>query len=444
MNINVSSISAGGLHLADGNLPLSGSRQGESFMGALDTDRMASHLRVAHGWTMAWRRHRHGHLGRLRRGKYIRRLRFRRICGGGSRGRGHAVAAGREGVARELASSFVFLVLRGEHFLVRFSRRGFQTLDQSCGRSHHGIDCPYGSAASRSAQTFSYLAGFILVPLSILLIRYFPVMGRAYSAWTGEAFNVGVATGKNGLGYVCLIFGLGSVWCIFSALKIGINRQTRGKLLANLMLLALTLWLFNMAHSATSFACFLIGGCLMFAISRRAIWRHPVFIHGMVAAVLFLVVYGLFLNPKAGLTEAVGRDSTLTGRTRIWNDVLRLTVNPVIGAGYESFWLGKRLEEIWLTNWEHPNQAHNGYLEVYLDLGWVGLTLIATMMIAGYRNAVRAVSRAPNLMSLKIAFLVVAILYNCTEHAFRELHPVWIMFLLAVITIPVSLRQEFE
>ncbi len=300
---------------------------------------------------------------------------------------------------------------------------------------------PQPRAALRRFLTWP---GFILVPLSILLIRYFPVMGRAYSAWTGEAFNVGVATGKNGLGYVCLIFGLGSVWCIFSALKIGINRQTRGKLLANLMLLALTLWLFNMAHSATSFACFLIGGCLMFAISRRAIWRHPVFIHGMVAAVLFLVVYGLFLNPKAGLTEAVGRDSTLTGRTRIWNDVLRLTVNPVIGAGYESFWLGKRLEEIWLTNWEHPNQAHNGYLEVYLDLGWVGLTLIATMMFAGYRNAVRAVSRAPNLMSLKIAFLVVAILYNCTEHAFRELHPVWIMFLLAVITIPVSLRQEFE
>src|ERR1700690_1473511 len=286
--------------------------------------------------------------------------------------------------------------------------------------------------------------GFVLVPLSILLIRYYPALGRSYSAWTGEAFKVGVATGKNGLGYVCLIFGLGSLWCIFSLLKQGINRQTRRPLLANLALLVLTLWLFNMAHSATSFACFFIGGSLMFAVSQRSVWRRPALIHGMVATVLFLVVYGLFINPKVGLTEAVGRDSTLTGRTRIWNDALRLTVNPVVGAGYESFWLGKRLEEIWLTNWEHPNQAHNGYLEVYLDLGWAGLALVATMIIAGYRDAVRAVSRAPSLIGLKIAFLVVAILYNCTEHAFRELHPVWIMFLLAVITLPVSLRREFE
>jgi hypothetical protein len=36
------------------------------------------------------------------------------------------------------------------------------------------------------------------------------------------------------------------------------------------------------------------------------------------------------------------------------------------------------------------------------------------------------------------------VIYNFTEHAFRELHPVWIMFLLAVVNLPLQLRQEFE
>ena len=182
----------------------------------------------------------------------------------------------------------------------------------------------------------------------------------------------------------------------------------------------------------------------MLVATRPTMRRNRILIHSMVATVLLLVVYGLFLDPAIGLTAAVGRDSSLTGRTRIWNEVLPLTVNPVFGAGYESFWLGKRLDRIWLENGQHINQAHNGYLEVYLDLGLVGLVLVVVVMIWGYRNAIQTVRRAPNLGSLQLAFLVVAVIYNLTEHAFRDLHPVWIMLLLAAVNLPVPLRQEFE
>jgi exopolysaccharide production protein ExoQ len=157
--------------------------------------------------------------------------------------------------------------------------------------------------------------------------------------------------------------------------------------------------------------------------------------------VLFVVVYGLILNPGAGLAETVGRDSTLTGRTRLWNTVLSLTANPLFGAGYESFWLGERLQKVWETNWEHPNQAHNGYLEVYLDLGWVGLGLLALVMVWGYRSIIRALRCDPEAGRIRLAFFVVAVLYNLTEHAFRELHPVWIAFLFAVVIVPKGAAQ---
>lgn len=52
--------------------------------------------------------------------------------------------------------------------------------------------------------------GFLLLPVSILLIRYYPNMGRAYSRWTGDLSWTGVANGKNGLGMICLLFGWAS------------------------------------------------------------------------------------------------------------------------------------------------------------------------------------------------------------------------------------------
>ena len=62
--------------------------------------------------------------------------------------------------------------------------------------------------------------------------------------------------------------------------------------------------------------------------------------------------------------------------------------DPILGAGFESFWLGPRLERLWRAfPVFQPNEAHNGYIEVYLNLGWVGLGLIAIILFNGYRAA---------------------------------------------------------
>src|SRR5262249_32815965 len=58
--------------------------------------------------------------------------------------------------------------------------------------------------------------GFILVPMSILLIRYFSELGRGFDAITGEAEVWGVALGKNTLGLVCMISGAGAIWRLVS------------------------------------------------------------------------------------------------------------------------------------------------------------------------------------------------------------------------------------
>ena len=49
---------------------------------------------------------------------------------------------------------------------------------------------------------------------------------------------------------------------------------------------------------------------------------------------------------QSTVAQAAGRDASFTGRTGIWETVLQEPINPLIGTGYSSFWLGERLDEI--------------------------------------------------------------------------------------------------
>jgi O-antigen ligase len=197
-----------------------------------------------------------------------------------------------------------------------------------------------------------------------------------------------------------------------------------------------------MADSVTSFGCFLIGGGLIAVTSLPGLARKPTAVHLLVVGIISLCLFALFLDADAGLVQAIGRDATLTGRTLLWNELLRMNTSPWLGVGFESFWLGERAAYFWETYWWRPNQAHNGYLEVFLDLGWIGVALLSFMMAWGYRNVVGSLRRDPELGRLRLAYFVVAVLYNLTEAAFKVMHPVWIVFLLAITVVPKPPRRE--
>ena len=286
-----------------------------------------------------------------------------------------------------------------------------------------------------AVKRFLSRVGFLLVPVSILLIKYYPNLGRAYYTHQGTFLNVGVATGKNELGIVCFLFGVASVWRLWRALKGAASAGRTRHLVAHSVLLVTVMWLFAMANSMTSMSCFMMASLIIVITSLRAA-RAPWVVHGLVAALLAVSFSALFLHIGSSLVESMGRDATLTGRTGVWDVVLGMTGNPLFGTGFESFWLGQRLDKIWSIYWWHPNEAHNGYLEVFLDLGWIGIGLLAVVMVTGYRNIIRAFRRDPDTGGLRLAYFVTGIAYNFTESAIRIMHPVWIFFLLAAIAVP--------
>jgi O-antigen ligase len=279
-------------------------------------------------------------------------------------------------------------------------------------------------------------AGFVMVPLSVLFIKYYPDLGRFFNSFSWTINYTGVTTFKNLLGMICLVLGIGAVWCLLQGLRQRNGERPTGPLIAQAVLLLMMLWLFWMAGSMTSLACFLMATGLIAATNLSFVRRKPWVVHVLVAAIITVSFSALFLNAGGDLLQTVGRDPTLTGRTEIWSLVLGMTRNPMVGTGFESFWLGERLEKIWSVYWWHPNEAHNGYLELYLNLGWIGVTLFAIVLITGYRNVIRAFRRDPDLGSLGVAYFVVAVAYNFTESATKAFNPVWITFLMSIVALP--------
>ena len=292
--------------------------------------------------------------------------------------------------------------------------------------------------ANRSAAVKRFLArvGFILVPVSILLIKYYSDLGRRYDDLTGTVMYTGVTVGKNILGSVCMIWGLSAVWRFLQEFR-GHGRARRTwSLVAQGTLLGMALWLFWRADAMTSLSCFLMASALLVATSIPALARKRWVVHVLAAVILFVPLTVLYFDVSSSALEAMGRDSTLTGRTEIWHDVIGMTPSPMFGAGFESFWLGPRLLKIWSMHWWHPNEAHNGYIEIYLNLGWVGVALLGVVLVTGYRNAVVAFRRDAEVGRLGLAYFVVGVVFNFTEAAFKTLSPIWIMFLLATIAVP--------
>jgi O-antigen ligase len=110
----------------------------------------------------------------------------------------------------------------------------------------------------------------------------------------------------------------------------------------------------------------------------------------------------------------------------------------VFGAGFEDFWISPSVEKFQraMIGWWHPeglNEAHNGYIEVYLNLGWIGVGLISVIILTGYRRAVRAFRVNQQVGGLFLVYVIVAAVHNITEAGFRMLDPMWIFLLLAVM-----------
>lgn len=283
--------------------------------------------------------------------------------------------------------------------------------------------------------------GFLLLPISVLLIKYYGDLGRGYTR-DGLLMNTGVTTFKNELGVTVLVVSLGTVWHVIDLLRAG-NRSRRGRqLLAQSALLVFGVALLVMADSQTSVACFILGCGLILATALRSTRSRPAIVHVLCLLVLFTGGLTLIFGGGANVARALGRDPNLSGRTDIWAALIKAAPNAIVGSGFENFWISPSVLKFQHTleaeGWWQPeglNESHNGYLEVYLNLGLVGVGLVLWILISSYRRAVAAFRRNPSLGGLMLAYIITAVFYNFTEAGFRMVSLMWTFLILAMISV---------
>ena len=276
---------------------------------------------------------------------------------------------------------------------------------------------------------------YIVVPVSFLFIKYYPEWGRNYDPWTGMQMNNGIAMGKNMLGADCLILGLFFFWYLLETWQTDRNTWRRNELRLIAGFLIGILWLLLHAHSATSLTSLLIGVVVVGFVGLRSVNKNLIGTY-MLAALVLLATAELAFGISARFSEALGRGSGFSGRKELWEALLGLHTNPILGTGFESFWLGERPNQLEGVFFFIPNEAHNGYLETYLTLGVIGLFLLLGLFVATFWKIRLELFRNFEMARYRLGFLAAVVLYNWAEAAFKTLNPIWFVFYLIALDYP--------
>ena len=273
----------------------------------------------------------------------------------------------------------------------------------------------------------------VLIPVSVLVIKYFPEIGRSYDRWTGRQFFQGVALSKNSLGATVTVLSLFVVWELLQVWGKGLRSAPRLELGGRLLLLGMAIWLLSIADSVTSIACTILGAAGLTAITlpvvrKRLQYTQTALIAGAVGVLLLSAV----VDVGAAL-QFLGRDPTLTGRTDIWQLVLAEKTDPLLGTGFYSFWLGPRTERFWAMYAFRINQAHNGYLETYLNGGIIGVALLVIMLLAAGRAIQKYLVKDPEWGGMRFVFWLMVLIHNWTEASFTRLNILWLVLLVVMM-----------
>lgn len=268
---------------------------------------------------------------------------------------------------------------------------------------------------------------FILLPLSFLYIKFYPYLGRAYHM--GKPMFTGVFDQKNALGAMCFVSGVYFSWNLLLEWKKE-NKIIRHPYFIYLSMVPLIIWLLYVANSTTSTICTSIAFCIIF-FSRQTLFRNnPKSIIVFTFSGIFLFgIMELIFGIKDEVFEMLGRSGDLTGRVEIWENYLSLVTAPIIGYGYETFYTTVIMQ----NKVSEFVPAHNGYLEMYLNLGLIGLIFILSWIVSGINKIWNYITIDYSEGVFRFTILLTILIYSWSEVVFSGASFLWILFFVVIL-----------
>jgi O-antigen ligase len=225
----------------------------------------------------------------------------------------------------------------------------------------------------------------------------------------------------------------------FGELKLG--RLERMKMFAAVVIgfSLLCIWLSDSATSIVLVSVVLLVAFILMMKSSYPLSYRVIKIVGIF--ILFLCfAFGIFYGPELAEDavntgfEALGRNAELTGRLPLWSIlILNLPESNrlLFGYGFGGFWNNETgpASDLLYGMWT-PSQAHNGYLDVMIQLGIVGLVFFIWYIIGIIKNTIEYVRLQQSEWFMLLTLILVVILQNFSETTFlRIISPLWIIFI---------------
>lgn len=269
--------------------------------------------------------------------------------------------------------------------------------------------------------------------LSLLCGLCFPTIGIHQSGVAAGLWR-GIYTHKNSLGgnmgYALLAFSLHALW--------GNKYRWVGWVGSGL---AFTLLL--LSGSATPLLAYLTVMALLplYSILR---WRYALTLFFFMMALMFNAFVSTFaLSNLEPILGAFGRDITLTGRTQLWSVVVEaIQKRPWLGHGYSAFWLGwdSPAAQVWTAIGWQPEYSHNGYLELALELGLLGIFVFGIDYLLNFLRAIIFAAATNNAAGIfPLAFLTYFLPLNITDSSvMRQNSLVWLLYISLTFSIHIQ------
>ncbi len=302
------------------------------------------------------------------------------------------------------------------------------------GSSLFGLYIASRYSLKQQIELIAWASGIIML-LSFVFVVALPkygIMGGIHQGkWRG------VFTHKNGLGQMMVYSSMVFIFLIY------LNKKYR---LLMSFCLALSILLLLLSASTTSILNLFILICVFLVCH---VFRLQYLL--MIPTIVLIVTTGelfqfWFSNNADSVFSLVGKDATLTGRTALWPAVIEMIgKHPWIGYGYGGFWQGLNGAEsayVWrASNWT-PSHPHNGFLEILLDLGILGLVVFLIGFSITFIRAIGLV-RSSNTVDATwpLIHLVQLVLNSLAESQLLVSNNInWILY----IAVAFSLHQNYQ
>jgi exopolysaccharide production protein ExoQ len=196
------------------------------------------------------------------------------------------------------------------------------------------------------------------------------------------------------------------------------------------------LWLLRQAHSANPTIGLFIAILIVVFVGIRSTIKNFIGTY-MLAALALFAAAELTFGISGHLSESLGRGANLTGRSELWAHCLEVQSNPILGAGFESFWLGEGGKRVgaFYGRWK-PGGAHNDYLDTYLNLGLIGLSLLLGLLIATFWKIRLELFRNFEWGRYRLGFFAAVVLHAATERTFGSYGPLCFVFYMIALDYP--------